>query len=518
MNRGSALAIAAAMVFLAGSAYAGDFSNVNDSVDGANPRDGVQNNRISRDLTQTLVVSGGDSLENPSGIIRYFGFLANGAIDASQVAAGASPATPTEADKNTYLELAGNPGGPMTGYDYGRRFLFQGHENAGDLAYITRVNLDVIDPSHRVTLLTPVEADGKTHFNAIDGSTYDPFTRTLLFTQEDGGATLQLPVSWPPRLTSLDGILGTSGYEGIQVDNQGNLYLAEDIGGTKVNVVPGDATSPNTARQPNSFMYRFLPYDKTNLLRGGKLQALQVTVNGTPITFHAADPSGDVFSDAQLALHTLYTSWPIAWATINDTGVLDPNAPQPPAFNANQLAKDAGTTPFKRPENFQFQPGTQFNQLFFDETGDTDATAGSVKALADRGSWGSIFRIDLKKNLISIFVLGDADHAAFDNVTFADPTTLLAAEDRGDTLHQQLNKLDSIWAYSLTGEQPVRWVALGRDPIAVVLGDNEPTGVHVSNGKTTISCMFGTACSLQGARAFFTQQHGMNRIWEVFAR
>src|SRR6266511_3757458 len=138
-------------------------------------------------------------------------------------------------------------------------------------------------------------------------------------------------------------------------------------------------------------MYRFLPYDKTDLLRGGKLQALQVSVNGTPITFHAADPSGDVFSDAQLALHTLYTSWPIAWVTINDTGVLDPNAPPPPAFNANQLAKDAGATPFKRPENFQFQPGRQFNQLFFDETGDT---AGSVEALADRGSWGSIFRID----------------------------------------------------------------------------------------------------------------------------
>jgi hypothetical protein len=121
-------------------------------------------------------------------------------------------------------------------FDYGRRFLFQGHENAGDLAYITRVNLDVIDPSHRVTLLTPVGADGKTHFNSIDGSTYDPFTRTLLFTQEDGGATLQLPVTWPPRLTSLAGILGSGGYEGVQVDSDGDLYLAEDIAGTRVNV------------------------------------------------------------------------------------------------------------------------------------------------------------------------------------------------------------------------------------------------------------------------------------------
>ena len=90
--------------------------------------------------------------------------------------------TRTEPDENTYLILDHNPGGPTDGYDYGRHFLFQGHENSGDLAYITRINLDVSNPDHRVTLLTPPGDDGLTHFNSIDGSCWNPFTQTLLFT------------------------------------------------------------------------------------------------------------------------------------------------------------------------------------------------------------------------------------------------------------------------------------------------------------------------------------------------
>ncbi|MBK8175821.1 MAG: DUF839 domain-containing protein [Rhodospirillales bacterium] len=514
----NASSIVAVLLLIGGTANASGIGPVNVPVPTANPRDGVQFNRISPDLAKTLVAKGADPLENPSGLITRFGFLNNGAVTADQIAKGAAAATPTEPDKNTYLELARNPGGPVSGYDYGRHFLFQGHENDGDIAYVTRINLDVDDPSHRITLVTPVGPDGLTHFNAIDGSTWDPFTKTLLFTQEDGGAVLQIPATWPPRLAALDGILGTTGFEGIQVDPAGNLYLAEDIGGSKIHVDPGDPNSAKAARQPNAFMYRFLPYDKTNLLKGGKLQALQVSVDGSPITFHADDPEADVFSQAQLLLHTPYTSWPIAWVLVHDTGVLDSAAAQPAGFDANQMAKDAGATPFKRPENFQFQPGTNFRKLYFDETGDTDVNSGNVLALAQRGAWGSIFELNVARNKISLFVLGDAEHNSFDNLAFADPTTLLAEEDRGDSLHEQLNTLDSMWGYSVTGEPTVRWLALGRDPVSVLLGDNEPTGIHVSNGKPGIGNMFGRASGLDGARAFFTQQHGMNEVWEIFYR
>ena len=102
----------------------------------------------------------------------------------------------------------------------------------------------------------------------------------------------------------------------------------------------------------------------------------------------------------------------------------------------------------------QFQPNSNFQTFFFDITGDTDNRAGIQSVLAERGAWGGLFRVDLDASRntghISLVVLGDADHAAFDNITFADDKdTVLVTEDRGDTLHDQLNKLDSIWAYRL---------------------------------------------------------------------
>src|SRR5215510_1395981 len=77
------------------------------------------------------IAEGTDPLENPSGVITTFGNLNN------------PSATATEPDQNTYLVLDENPGGPTPGFDYGRQFLFQGHENTGNLAYVTRINLDV---------------------------------------------------------------------------------------------------------------------------------------------------------------------------------------------------------------------------------------------------------------------------------------------------------------------------------------------------------------------------------------
>src|SRR5262245_11892325 len=88
-----------------------------------------------------VVARGSDPLENPSGVITKLGYL-------NDFPPQTVEATKTEPDENTYLVLSHNPGGPTTGFDYGRRFLFQGHENANDLAYITRVNLDVKDAAH----------------------------------------------------------------------------------------------------------------------------------------------------------------------------------------------------------------------------------------------------------------------------------------------------------------------------------------------------------------------------------
>ena len=499
------VSVGASLLFSAALAFSqSGIGPITTSVPNAKPRLGVPATVIAPGYNLRMVVNGHAALENPSGVITNFGFLSDGTL--------------TEPDENTYLVLDSNPGGSDANFDYGRHFVFQGHENSGNRAYITRVNLDITDPAHRVTLLTPPDpVTGLTNFNSIDGSTYDPFTNTLLFTQEAGtnGGVIQVTPTWPPTVTTLYGIIGRGGFEGIHPDDWGNLLIIEDAGGVTVNVDPNDPNSPKVAKQPNSFVYRFLPKDPSDISAGGKLQALRVWIEGEPVVFHAADPGGDVFSGAQLALHTPGTSYPVDWVTVHDTDV-DGTA----SFNANAAAKAAGATPFKRPENAQFLPGSNFLTFFFDPTGDTDSGAGTP-TLAARGSWGSIFRVDLDEDRntgkISIFVLGDAGHASFDNLTFADAHTLLAAEDRGDTLHKQLNKLDSVWAFATDwSAAPRRFVALGRDSLSVTKGeDNEPTGLHVSVGSTAVDGLPGTLNNLNHPRAFLTRQHGENVLWEI---
>ncbi|MBA3961021.1 MAG: DUF839 domain-containing protein [Chthoniobacterales bacterium] len=465
------------------------------SVPDANPVV-VSDNIVAPNFALDLRQQGLDLLENQTGPIVRYGLLADGV-------------TLTEPDENTYLILDHNPGGPTVGYDYGRHFLFQGHENSGDLAYITRVNLDVSSPDHRITLLTLPGTDGLTHFTRIDGSTWDPFSQTLLFTQENGnlGGVIEVSDDFDSStgggagLRTLYGSLGQGGYEGIHPDDQGNVFIVEDVGGALFGF----------AKNPNSFVYRFVPTNKADLTQG-KLQALQVSINGQPVVFV---PTGDTLSQNQLDLHTPGTSYPVKWVTVHDTAT---NGTAP--FDANALAKAASATPFKRPENGQFQPGSGFRTFFFDITGDTDANAGNDPALAARGAWGGIFRVDLDQTrqtgTISIVVLGDADHSSFDNVTFTSRTTLLAAEDRGDTLHDELNKLDSIWAYNVSNPATAaRFVALGQDRMAIA-EDNEPTGLHNSDGDTTIGGLIGTRPpNPLKSRLFFSQQHGENNLYEV---
>jgi hypothetical protein len=120
-----------------------------------------------------------------------------------------------------------------------------------NLAHVTRLNLDVADPDHRITLLTPVADTGFTGFNSIDGSTWNPFSRTLLFTQEDGaiGGVIEMGADFDPNtgggagLRTLYGSLGRGGYEGIHPDDWRNILIIEDVGGTTV---------LNKGRNPNS--------------------------------------------------------------------------------------------------------------------------------------------------------------------------------------------------------------------------------------------------------------------------
>ena len=91
------------------------------------------------------------------------------------------------------------------------------------------------------------------------------------------GGVWQATPDVPSAVVNLLGVLGRGGFEGVQVDPAGNLWLVEDIGGSTV----------AGAKVANSFIYRFVPKNRWDLTQGGKLQALQVMkLNGSgPIVF-----------------------------------------------------------------------------------------------------------------------------------------------------------------------------------------------------------------------------------------
>ena len=478
---------------------------------------------LSPELMQVIRASGATPVENPtSGVITHYGY-ANADTKPMMPALGSNvEAQKTEPDKNTYLVLDGQMGADAS-YDYGRHFVFQGHElGASDAGAITRINLDA-DAPHRVTVMATTEQDG-TALPVIDGSTWYPFSQRLLVSQEGNGTSnggiWQATTDFPSSVDNLTGIFGRGGFEGIQAAIDGNIWIVEDIGGTTVET---------KAKLPNSFVYRFVPYDRRDLLAGGKLQALQVMSKahpGQPIAFQTASALTQDIAD----LHAYGNVFDTKWITIHDTKV-DGTAP----FNANQLAKDAKATPFKRPENGQFRPGTAFTQFFFDETGDTDATSA---ANPQHGGWGGIQKLtqtspSASTGKLTLFYKGDQVHTGLDNVGFWDANRIVFVEDAGDGLHGQRSALDSAWMfdvrkdYSKSVNAPIRILAQGRDPSATIdsglsgtgnEGDNEITGFHVSDGDPGVLGLLGARWPIPfqfGWRVFYTQQHGDNYTFEI---
>ena len=110
-------------------------------------------------------------------------------------------------------------------------------------------------------------------------------------------------------------------------------------------------------------------------LADGKLQVLQVlNAAGAAITQASQTPLN---SPDQLAVHVYGSSFRTRWITIHDTAT-DGTAP----FNANTLAKAHDGTPFKRPENGNFRPGSHFRDFYFDETGDPTPRARRTRTPA----------------------------------------------------------------------------------------------------------------------------------------
>jgi len=254
--------------------------------------------KLSPELREFVVAQGSTRLENPTALVSYYGYYNDVLNAAGQPQMMPTPTSMTEAqksepDKNTYLAFPHGLPGADPSYDYGHRFLFQGHElGVGGNSYITRINLDA-DAAHRVTLLATKDANGNP-IAPIDGSTWDPWAKKLLFTTENENApTYAATLAVPSVVTDVSGALGRGGYEGIQNDSAGNVWIVEDIGGS--------GKAGTTARRPNSFIYRYVPNSPGDLSHG-ELQALQVMNGaGQPITF---DSQAGLNNADEVALHT----------------------------------------------------------------------------------------------------------------------------------------------------------------------------------------------------------------------
>jgi hypothetical protein len=549
LNRVFTLKLALAVAAASASAAWADPTNVAN----ANPKSPgmAAPNVLSPELIATIVAQGSNPLENPGTVdlgggssvtVPFYGYYGDGTL--LPVPPAMTEASKSEPDKNTYLVLP-EATGEDADYDYGHHFLFQGHElgpksatlGNASIGYITRVNLDA-DFAHRVTLMATTDTDGNP-LRAIDGSTWNPFAERLLLSAENSanGAVYQATLDVPSKVEDLAGSFGRGGFEGMQTDSDGNVWVVEDVG--------GPAGTVNThAKQPNSFVYRFVPKSPSNL-KEGKLQVLQVLSlrhlcpvpgkphQGCPIVFHPGMADADILSDDVGDLHTYGNVFSTRWITIHDTGV-DGSTP----FDANALAKAKNGTPLKRPENGQFRPGSDFTQFFFDETGDTNV---STEAGSQFGGFGGIFRLSQRdpsssEGHLRLFYRGDVAHTGLDNCAFWSDDKVVFVEDGGDGLHKDRNALDSAYLfdvrkdYSNPANQPVRIVAEGRDASATIdsalsgtpgfqnEGDNEITGIHISDGDPGFFGLLGAKTPhvfRRGWRVFFTQQHGDNITWEI---
>jgi hypothetical protein len=533
-TRGAAIVAAMGLAVAAGLAIeggpAGATAGINlTNVPSANTKSpGLTSpNILSRELVELARAQGSTVVENPADGVGYYGYDAMNntpPLLPTLVNGSYNEAKKTEPDKNTYLVLQ-DQRGPDAGYDYGTHFLFQGHES-GNPGYVTRINLDA-DPAHRVTVLATRDSAGKA-LPDFDGSTYDPFAKNLLLTAESGcnGGVWGGRAEYSSTSTFAElPALGKGGYEGVQTASDGTIWLVEDVGGTTV--------SGTNAKLANSYIYRFVPATRGDLSTG-TLQALQVKdAAGAPL-----DTTSSVTAPGLAALHQYGTSYSTQWVPIHTTTA----ANRSETFCATTAAKTAKATAFKRPENGVFRPGTSFGEFFFTETGDTNAatTAGS-----SYGGFGGVFKLtqaspSASTGRLTLAYLGDVQHTGLDNIQFLTADRVAVVEDAGDALHSQRNALDSGYVLDVTQAEPtpLRFLAEARDPSATIDsalgdaksagdtraagfandGDNEITGIHVSDGDPTEKGLLGAQVPRpfnQGWRVFWTEQHGDNVTWEI---
>ena len=428
---------------------------------------------LSPGLAEKPVAEGKFRLENPSKYLDYYGYASDGPLVPAKGAELSKDkqieATKTEPDKNTYLVLDGATG-PHKGYNYGTHFVFQGHENgpadetAPTAAALTRINLDA-DLLHRVTLMADTDVDGKP-LPLIDGSAWDPFAKVLLLTSEEGakGGVWAATVDFPSKVVDLSAVFGRASYEGVQIDSDGNIWLVEDDGGKGGNVT-------KNAKQPNSFVYRFMPKDRDDLTAGGKLQVLQVARRLRP-----ADRLPRRQGERRHPRRR-----PRSCSTATATNCRPAGSPSATATRIRRSHSTPTRSPRRRTARRSSVP----------------RTASSVRARASRSSISPPPATPMPRprpapnTAASAASSGSSSRRrrptrdgspsscaatsptpASTTSSFLDGKQLLIVEDAGDKLHAQRNAYDSGYVIDVTADytakDPIRFLAQGRDDMATI--------------------------------------------------
>ena len=412
---------------------------------------------LSPELAQIVVAQGSYPLDGGTAAVPYYGYLGG----APMVPALGSnvEAKKTEPDKNTYLVFQDGLPAPTRRTTTAPTSCSRA-TRAARPGTITRINLDA-DAAHRVTLLATKDADGN-DLATIDGSTWDPWAKLLLFTTEsaerpDVRGHARLPLHRHATSRARSDAAATRASRTTPPATSGSSRTSAARRRRDEREAAQQLRLPLRARHPSDLRERQAP---------GAAGARR----RRPSDHHVVAGRRRRVRPRRPARLRRRASTP-AGSTIHNTAS-DGTAP----FNANTLAKAANGTPFKRPENGVFRPDGKFKEFFFDETGDTNATSTENGCC---GGWGSIYKLTQKSptadsGTLSIFYNGDGTHAAFDNVSFFDKDHIAFVEDAGATLHQQRNGLDNAWMFDVTKDysnpanQPVRFIAEGRDPSATI--------------------------------------------------
>ena len=399
----------------------------------------------------------------------------------------------TEPDKNTYLVFKNGLDGADPSYDYGTHFLFQGHEGGGGAGYITRINLDA-DAAHRVTLMATTDVDGNP-LATIDGSTWDPWAKRLLFTTENPGAptyaaTPDYPSAGHRRLRRarprrLRGHPERRRRQHLDRRGHRRLEQAGHHGEAAEQLhlpLRPEAPGRPPARQAAG---------AAGAERGGRTDHLR-----QPGSAQQPRPAG--------AAH-LRRTFKTRWVTIHDTAI-DGNAPfiasrwpRRPRRRRSSVLRTASSSPARASaSSSSTRPATPTQTS--PENATRAAGARSSKLEPERARARDTRHA-------ALFYNGDeaARRLRQRHLPLAELDHLRRGRGRHAARPAQRTRLglrlDVTRDYSNSANQPVRWLAEGRDASATIdaanggfgknEGDNEITGVHVSDGDTGINGVLG---------------------------